>query len=246
MKVIVLAAGQGTRLRPLTDNIPKCMVKYKNKPILEHQLDLFKSLGLKDLNIVCGYLLDEIPYEEFRKFKNERFDSTNMVHSLFCAQEVMDDDIIISYGDIIYSEEVLKKLLQSPHDISVVTDKDWFAYWSKRMENPLEDAESLKFDEEGSIKELGKKANSYDDIEGQYIGLICIKKEMLETVKEFYYNLDNSRSYDGNDFDNMYMTTFLQLLIDNNVAKLKPVEIESNWMEFDTIDDLNCDNFKES
>ena len=52
MKIIVLAAGQGTRLRPLTDNIPKCMVPLNGKPLIDYQLDLFKSKSIKEITVV--------------------------------------------------------------------------------------------------------------------------------------------------------------------------------------------------
>ena len=88
----------------------------------------------------------------------------------------------------------LQSILKSEADISVVIDKDWRKYWSARMENPLEDAETLKINEEGTIKELGKKPTSYDEIEGQYIGLIKIKQSMLPKFKDYYKGLDKEKT----------------------------------------------------
>ena len=76
-----------------------------------------------------------------------------MVSTLFNAKEFMDDDIIISYADIIYKKEVLEKLIASSADFSVVVDEAWKNLWSLRMENPLEDAETLKI-VDGNIVEL--------------------------------------------------------------------------------------------
>ena len=76
------------------------------------------------------------------------------------------------------------------------------------MENPLEDAETLKIDKNGNIKELGKKPSNFDDIEGQYIGLIKVKQGILNHFKEFYKNLDKNTTYDGKDYENMFMTSF--------------------------------------
>ena len=71
------------------------------------------------------------------------------------------------------------------------------------MENPLDDAETLKI-YKGNIIEIGKKTNTYKDIEGQYIGLIKISKKILKKIIKFYDNLDRNSLYDGKNFDNMY------------------------------------------
>ena len=243
MKVIILAAGQGTRLRPLTDDRPKCMVEVNGKPIVKHQIDLFKELGVEDINIVAGYRQDNIQYNEVKKFINPKFDSTNMVYTLFCADDIIDDsdDIIISYGDIIYRKDVLDSLMKSDADISVVVDKNWKEYWSARMDNPLDDVETLKIGPEGNNIELGKKPSSYNDIEGQYIGLIKFKRNIINKVKDYYRGLDKASNYDGKDYNNMYMTTFLQLIADN-ILKLEPVYISNGWMEVDCAEDIKHTN----
>ena len=116
MKVIILAAGQGTRLRPLTDDRPKCMVEVNGKSIIERQLAVMHNCGIKDedITIVAGYRGDVLQ-QKFQDTKmdiiiNEDYETTNMVCSLMCASELMEsqDDILISYGDIIYEETVLR------------------------------------------------------------------------------------------------------------------------------------------
>jgi L-glutamine-phosphate cytidylyltransferase len=160
-----------------------------------------------------------------------------MVYTLFCAREEFDDDIIISYSDIVYGQDVLDKLIGSEADISVVVDKKWRKLWEKRMNNPLSDAETLKIGDSGQIVEIGKKAESYNEIEGQYIGLIKISKKVLKKISVFYDNLDKNNLYDGKNFENIYMTTFIQLLIDNGF-RVTPVEIDGGWVEIDSVEDL--------
>ena len=240
MKIIIVAAGQGTRLRPLTNTKPKCMVEYKNKPIINYILDTVKECDINDIAIVNGYkkdvLEEHLKNEGITFYTNEKFDKTNMVSTLFNAKEFMDDDVIISYADIIYSKEILEKLISSTGDFSVIVDKDWKELWSLRMENPLEDAETLKV-VNGNIVELGKKPNNYDDIEGQYIGLIKISKSSISKVVDFYESLDKSKIYDGKDYDNMYMTTLIQMIIDN-LMDVQPVFINGGWLEIDSVEDL--------
>ena len=240
MKMIIVAAGQGTRLRPLTDNKPKCLVEYHNKPIIDYILDVARECNIRDVAIVNGYkkqvLEKYLENRDITFFTNEKFDTTNMVSTLFNAKKFMDDDIIISYADIIYKKEILEKLIASNEDFSVVIDKDWKLLWSLRMENPLEDAETLRV-VDGNIIELGKKPGSYDDIEGQYIGLIKISKSTMTRVTAFYESLDKGELYDGQAYDNMYMTSLIQMIIDN-LIDVKPVFINGGWIEIDSLEDM--------
>jgi len=240
MKVIIVAAGQGTRLRPLTNDKPKCMVEYKNKPMIDYILETIEECSIKDIALVNGYkkevLENHLKNKNIKFYTNERYHKTNMVSTLFNAIEFMDDDLIISYADIIYKKEILEKLISSKDDFSVVVDRKWKDLWSLRMENPLDDAETLKV-KDGKIVELGKKPNSYAEIEGQYIGLIKISKNILPNVIKFYNNLDKHKLYDGKDFDNMYMTSFIQMII-NTLADVKPVYIDAGWLEIDSVEDL--------
>lgn len=242
MKMIIVAAGQGTRLRPFTNDKPKCMVEYNEKPIIDYILETANECNIKDIAVVNGYkkeiLENYLKDKKLTFFTNKIFDKTNMVSTLFNAKDFMDDDIIISYADIVYKKEVLEKLISSNADFSVVVDKDWKKLWSLRMENPLEDAETLKLVDD-NIVELGKKPSSYDDIEGQYIGLMKISKSTINKVIDFYDSLDKDKLYDGQDYDNMYMTSLIQMIIDN-LMDVKPVLINGGWIEIDSVDDLKA------
>ena len=241
MKMIILAAGEGTRLRPLTNNKPKCMVKYKNRPIIDYILEAANDCNISDIAVVNGYkkevLEEHLKNKNITFFTNKNYDKTNMVSTLFNAKGYMNDDIVISYADIVYKKDVLEKLINDNNDFSVVVDRDWKKLWSLRMDNPLDDAETLKIDN-GKIVELGKKPNSYDEIEGQYIGLIKVSKNIINKIIRYYESLDKNQIYDGKDYDNMYMTSFIQMIIDNMVY-VKPVFINGGWIEIDSVEDLN-------
>lgn len=240
MKAIILAAGEGTRLRPLTNNVPKCMVKYKDKEIIHYILSVMKQCSLTDIALVSGYkkdVLENFLQEEGVTFyTNPKFAQTNMVATLFNADAFMDDDLIISYADIIYRKEVLQALIESKADFSVVVDDNWKELWSLRMDDPLSDAESLKI-RNGKIIEIGKKASNYQDIEGQYIGLIKISRERLKDFKNYYKSLNPNLLYDGKNYQNMYMTTLIQNIIDH-VMDVTPVHINGGWIEVDSMQDL--------
>ncbi|MEZ8094454.1 NTP transferase domain-containing protein [Photobacterium swingsii] len=238
-KALILAAGQGTRLRPITDNMPKCLVPLKGISMLERQVDTMKSCGVENIHIATGYCSEQIVEMGFETSFNKDFDKTNMVESLFSAVDFMtgDQDLIISYGDIVYQKNNLEALIECNDEISLMIDSSWKDLWSLRLDNPLDDAETLKLTKTGYITELGKKPKSYSEIEGQYTGLIKIRADKINDFIEFYRALDRSSIYDGNDFYNLYMTSFLQLLIDSG-WKAKAVKVTNGWLEIDSVSDL--------
>ncbi len=247
MKALILAAGKGTRLAPLTNNIPKCMVKYKNKPIIDYELEALRESGIDDIAIVGGYLANVLKeYTKINKlYINHDFENTNMVWTMFCAREFMEScvneeqDLIISYSDIIYKNEVVSKLKQYKNDLGVVIDKDWKILWDSRFENVLSDAESLKI-KDNKIIEIGKKVDSIDEIEGQYIGLFKVSYKFIKNMINIYDNINRNKQFDGKNFQNMYMTSFLQEII-NKFNNIEPIFINRGWIEIDSISDLETE-----
>ena len=243
MKAIILAAGKGERMGFETNDKPKCMVSFNGRPIIDYILETLKACGIEDIIIVNGYknnVLEAYLFDKNIRFiTNTDFDSTNMVYTLFCAESEMNDDLLISYADIIYKKEVLQGLLNNDNEFVVTVDKNWKEIWRLRMNDPLKDAETMKIDDIGNIIELGKQPISYNQIEGQYIGLCKISNSVMGSIRKFYHKLDKTILYDGKDYYNMYMTSFIQLIIEN----LLPVRadiINGGWLEFDSEKDINC------
>lgn len=247
MKVIILAAGQGTRLRPLTNDKPKCMVELLGKPLIKHQIDVLNAKGIENIYVATGYLENKINYPQIkRKFFNPDFQITNMVVSLFSAVKIMEgDDLLITYGDIVYNESVINNILKDDSKIGVVIDKQWRKYWEARMDNPIDDAETLSINDMGEITEIGKKPKSLDEVQGQYIGIIKIRKDFVKSFVDYYYKLDRNAFYDGNNFNNMYMTSFLQKITDELIP-IRPILINNGWMEVDEPSDLKFTKFLNS
>lgn len=251
MKVIILAAGQGTRLRPLTDDRPKCMVEVNGKSIIERQLEVMYHCGIaqEDITIVAGYRGDVLR-ERFKDTKlqiviNEEYETTNMVCSLMCVRALMEqnEDILISYGDIIYNEEVLQTILKSEEKASVIVDDGWYSYWSERCENPLDDAETLMFDEYDYLTEIGQKTTDLEKVQSQYIGLMRFKESGLQAMLALAKEA-KERTQKGialwrttRTYQKMYMTDLLQGLIDEG-NQLKAVHIQRGWFEIDDCEDL--------
>lgn len=241
MKAIILAAGQGTRLRPLTDNKPKCLVELVGKTLLEHQLHVLKNAGINDIHVVAGYCAEKLDRSDITRHLNLDYADTNMVSTLFAAESIMtgESDLIISYGDIVFEAYVLQVLLDCAAPVALAIDTEWKRYWAARMDYPLEDAETLKMVDGNRIIELGKKPSSYSDIHGQYTGLIKIRADHVAQLPHIWHRMNKAALYDGKDFANMYMTSFLQHLIDSG-WEARGALIKNGWAEVDCQDDLQA------
>ena len=113
MRAIVLAAGQGIRLLPLTADRPKCMVPLAGRPLLHHLLDSLRAAGIEDIVVVAGYRAERLDAPGCRIVLNPAYADTNMVGTLFAASECMDDgaDLLVSYADTVFEPRVIRAVL---------------------------------------------------------------------------------------------------------------------------------------
>jgi L-glutamine-phosphate cytidylyltransferase len=236
-KVILLVAGEGKRLRPYTLDRPKCMVEIDGISLIDRQLSILKSVGLNNIVMVGGYKIEMLKQYGIKLINNPRYYETNMLWTLFCAEDELEGDVIVSYGDIVYSREILKSLLKSTADIAVTIDKEWESYWQARNEDPLDDAETLKLREDGTIGEIGQKPKSLNEIEGQYMGLMKFSSEGIKQMKKIFHAAVNSGELLGKDVENAYMTDLLQAII-NHEHSIAVVPVFGGWIEVDTVEDL--------
>lgn len=235
MKAVILAAGQGTRLRPLTDDKPKPLVELCGISLLERIVDTLQSADIEDILVVTGYEAETIEALGYDTVRNERYDETEMVYSLMCAEEWFEDDedLVISYGDIVYDESIVKALSASEAALSVVVDLEWRELWDERFEDPLADAETLRLEDE-NIVEIGTDPDGFDEIEGQYIGLVKVGAGHVNRFSAAYKELiaaENAKN------TGIHMTPFIQHLVEEG-WDVQAVSIHGNWLEVDSVDDL--------
>jgi choline kinase len=239
MRAIILAAGEGQRLRPHTLDRPKCLVELAGAPLLFHQLASLRSAGVDDVTLVTGYRAECLESLGLPTRHNPDFDRTNMVASLMCAADRLDggDDVLVAYADIVYEPRVVAPLLGCSKRCAITIDTEWQRLWRLRLDDPLEDAETLRLAGNGDVIELGHRPRNLDEIEGQYMGLIKLSAAFAPRLVEIHAGLDPERRYDGKDLPNMYMTSFLQHLIDSG-HPVRAVLVRGGWLEVDTLRDL--------
>ena len=235
MKAIILAAGTGNRLRPLTNNTPKSMVELWGEPLLIRQIKQLKSFDITDITIVTGYCQDKIIALGEKTLSNEKFASSNMVYSLAkCCTELDDvpNDVLVLYGDIAYHNDNLEALInsQSTCPMTVLANLDWLELWRERLEDPLSDAETFIYDQEKKLIDIGKRPQSLEQVQAQYMGMIKVKESYLKAVLIDYLAQANTSKV-----INMYMTDLIQQSCDKLQVHVELVH--GGWIEMDTIED---------
>lgn len=238
-KAIILAAGRGNRLSPITDDKPKCLLKIKGKTILERQLEVLRAYGINDISVVRGYKKELINYPDIKYYENTDYLNNNILNSLFYAEKEMDDEFIAAYGDILYDKSVVEKLLKSRKDISLVVDVDWQGYYRRRTKHPIEEAENVII-QNGKILKIGKHLTA-DESQGEFIGMAKFSKKGAEIFKrEFQRAKDKywgKPFQKAETFEKAYLTDMFQELIYQGID-ISPVKIQKNWWEIDTNQDF--------
>lgn len=244
MKAIIVAAGPGSRLMPLTVEKPKCLLEIGGKTILHRMLESLRKNDIDDIVIVRGHKKEAINYPDIRYYYNPNYMENNILTSLFYAESEMKDGFLFSYSDILYDEAVLQKLLQSKQDISIIVDVDWIKMYEKRTLHPIDEAELVRVRDERVVT-LSKFMNP-DVAHGEFIGLAKFSKKSAEILVRNYKRVRDSiwcgfkehhRFHDSISLDKAYLTDMLQELIDRGYP-IHNVDIEGSWMEIDTIQDL--------
>ena len=241
MKAVILAAGQGTRLKKYTENLPKGMLSFEGKTIIERQIAMYQKCGVDKIIVVRGFAADKINYDGVTYYTNEDYADTNMVESFMMARTEFDDDMVVSYSDILFEEQMLRKMMESREDFSVAVDDNWKAYWQKRYGTVDFDAESLSIGKDGSITELGLENPPLENIDARYIGLLKFSKKGLEEVKKIinaaYRDYeDKPWKQSGKTVRKAYMTDLLQAVIESGHL-VKAERFQNGWLEFDTNED---------
>lgn len=233
MKGIILAAGRGSRMKTLTDDRPKCLVELNGKPLLKWQVDALHAAGIYEIAIITGYKRRLLASLGLIEFHNSRWAETNMVSSLACASAWLESDsCIVSYSDIFYKPSAVKCLLASSAPLAITYDPNWLDLWRRRFKNPLVDAEVFKLNPHGGLAEIGRRAASIADIEGQYMGL-------LRFTPKGWGEFARIRSMMSlKDCDAMDMTGGLQKVIDEGRIPIQAIPYEQNWGEVDSGSDL--------
>jgi phosphoenolpyruvate phosphomutase len=242
---IVLAATRGRGLEPITVDRPKVMLPIAGKPLLRWLVDGFKKHNINDITVVGGYHAEAIDTADIKLQVNERYAESDELASLGCAAQSLESDTIISYGDILFRSYVLRDLVDSKADFTVVVDslgsapgdrtiRD-LAYCSRSDDRDLFGTRVLlervtsKADPDGGARDPAARPAPP---QGQWIGLLKVGARGLARFKIV---LDRLRA--GPDFDRLDMPALLNELIADG-AEIEVLYVHGHWRGVNDFDDL--------
>jgi len=231
MKAVILAAGQGTRIRSVHGEHPKCLIEVENSTILDHQLDALSIAGINDVAIVVGYEKEQIinhvknrkpsNVQRIHFIENPAFAITNNIYSLWLALEwVRDDSFVVLNADVIFDAEVLASAIQTNAPISMIVDPMWRD-------------ETMKVIIHGNrVLQMSKKITR-EQFSGTYVGITIFSK----AIQTCFFDKMNTLISAGrvNDFFNVAV----QELVDKGVNVGYTSTDGLAWAEIDDPTDLS-------
>lgn len=231
MKAVILAAGIASRLRPLTDHKPKCLLEIGNKCLLERAIDGLLANGLNDIVIVTGYLQEQIttfvsgryPDLKVEYIYNEKYASTNNIYSLWMAgPSIKENDVLLLDSDILFDPALVKAVLASAYTNSLALNA-----------HPLGEEEIKVIpDARGKVLEISKTCDISKAI-GESIG---IEKMSRQYIRHLYDELDRLILNEGK------VNVFYEVAFERLIAQGQTFEIvdTTNYfsMELDTVEDF--------
>jgi len=235
MKAIILAAGMGTRLRPLTDLTPKCLVPVGGKPILEYQLEGLAEAGLQECVLLVGYRGSQITNRighnhlgvAISYVENARYQETNNLYSLWLARDYLDDDIVLIEADLLFEANLIRQLIQHPASSVAVVDQ-----FQDTMDGTVIVAEESIANSMVLKKDQGPQFN-YEPA----LKTVNVYKLSRSTMRNLVIPELSRRVKNGNT-DLYYEAIFADLIAEQRL-QMSVLRIGSlKWAEVDTIDDL--------
>ena len=183
MQAIILAAGMGKRLKELTNDATKCMVKVNNVTMIERMLSSLDKRNLERIVIVVGYkaekLVDFIQRYRFKRpicfVENKIYNKTNNIYSLYLAKDyLLEDDTLLLESDLVFEEAVLDRILENPYPSLALVSK--YESWM--------DGTVVEIDDEGNILRFrSKKEFKFKKTENYYktVNIYKFSKEFSKT-----------------------------------------------------------------
>ena len=245
---VVLAAGIGSRILPLSHEIPKCMLEVQDQPMLHRALSTLQELQVSKSIVIGGHRSEKLILPEGAKLVlNDRFQHNNILHSLAYARPEIDgeDQVLVTYSDIVFRKSVAAQLLaEDQKDMVIVVDQAWKERYIGRTLHPLSEAEAAQFDSNGRLLRSGKDllTDQYDPQQwGEFIGMLKLSRA---GYKHFWYLFDEINAkldpeapfQQSSAWRTAYLTDFLQELVDRG-TEINCTLIQGGWLEIDTLQD---------
>lgn len=221
MKAIILAAGYGSRMYPLAQDMPKCLLTIKKETLLGRQIRILGSCGISDITVVTGFHSEKIVKlfgEEVAIRYNPHYEITGNMFSLWTVRNLLTDNTIITNADVVFTRELIVALLADDNTYCLVVDN-----------RRALDTEDQKVKIAGNAVIEVSKTMAVEEAYGEVIGIAKIKEKGVVAFKEFMFEGVKMNS-------NGYWLTIFQKIAERR-CKVNYLLVNSPWMEIDTKED---------
>ena len=242
MQAIIIGAGRGARLMPTTADAPKCFAEVGDRRILDWTVDAFAQNGIERIAFIGGYRIEKVreEYPHFTFRHNADWERNNILASLFCAEDLMDEPFVCCYSDVLFTAQITRDLLASGADMAMAVDTQWLRRYEVRTEHPSDDAEKVTV-ENGQITRIDRRIPE-PDAYGEYIGLAKFSSEGAAALREHYHR--RRREFSGRPFrearvfEKAYLIHLLQDMIEAGQS-MAHVDTPGGYIEVDTQQDFD-------
>ncbi len=241
MRAIIIGAGRGRRLMPTTANTPKCFAEVQGKRMLDWGLEACAVNGVTDICFIGGYQIEKVraDYPNFTFRHNADWANNNILASLMHAENLMNEPFICCYSDILFTADVVKRLLASPADIALSVDTIWLERYRHRTNHPPDDAEKVMV-ANGDVTRVHRGIETRTAY-GEYTGIAKFSQQGAAMLKEHFHRcracFAGKPFREAALFEKAYLIHLFQDMIDTGV-KIAHADTPGNYMEVDTQQDF--------
>ncbi len=246
MRLVIIGAGRGSRLKHRTDDVPKTLVPVMGRPMLEWILEAQRAAGFEDRDVVfvCGYKAEIIQarYPRFTYVVNEEWETNNILASLMKARAYLVGGFVSTYSDIVYTPAAARGAVETVGDKVLVCDTDWRRRYDGRTEHPETDAEKVRC-EGPRVTRLSRRI-SPDEASGEFIGVTRFSERGAGELLEAYsraaaaFSDDPDREYrEGRSFRRAYLIDLFAEMLEAG-SEFQVSRTHGGYMELDTLQDL--------
>jgi len=240
MKAIILSAGCSSRLGDLTKELPKSLVDVNGKSIIQRQIETFRNNGIKEIIVIVGPNKDKFQLNDVEYVIDKNFHEHEQLLSLMTASKHFQNDVVISFGDVIVDNNIMKQIVESTYDIGIAIDLKWEKNYDNRSQHPKSEAD-LALIKSNKITKIKKNLNFIENHQlGEFLGIMKLSDLGLKKFLDVFERLNSSHEgkfHDAPSFQKAYLTDMIDELIQTNEV-VNPIFIDGVWFEIDTIEDL--------
>ncbi|MBF0380676.1 MAG: phosphoenolpyruvate mutase [Magnetococcales bacterium] len=237
ISAFILAATKGDDFGSLTNNKPKCMLEAFGKSILENQIETMNECKIRQISVVVGYKKEAVAIPNITKIENEQYDKSGILYSYYLASKQFNGPCILSFGDILFKQHILRTLLEAEGDIVLVIDTSW---WQGDKDRKIDavicsapSSSSYRSKSHTPILQIDTSI-AKADAHGEWVGMMkfsSLGAELFRKELEIWRNED----------EEAFVTSDINSFINRLIKKGLPITaryVHGHWLNINSLEDI--------